>query len=181
VNPGNSGGPLLDGLGRVIGVNSQIQSRTGSFAGIAFAVPSARVRDVANKLIKNGKVEYAWLGLAGGEITPALVKEMDLPVDEGVLIGEVTPNSPAADIGLEGGRTVTENGSTSPRREGGDIILSFDGTKLTSMAQLAGIVDSKEPGDKVRIEFIHDGDRQTKTLTLGTRPDDVNGSDSTDG
>jgi S1-C subfamily serine protease len=173
VNPGNSGGPLLDAQGRVIGVNSQIKSQSGSFAGIAFAVPSARVRSVANKLIKDGKIEYAWLGVAGGEITPELVKEFDLPVKEGVLIGTVTDGSPADEIGLAGGREVTDLSSGETKREGGDVIVSFDGVKLTSMRQLAGIVDSKEPGDKVKVEFIHEGKRKTETLTLGTRPDDV--------
>jgi len=177
VNPGNSGGPLLDGQGRVIGVNSQIQSRTGSFAGIAFAVPSARVRDVANQLIKEGKVEYAWLGVAGGEITPELVEELDLPVEEGVLVGSVTPGSPADKAGLRGGREVTDLGTGETRREGGDVITSFDGVELESMAQLAGIVDSHKPGDKVKVEFIQDGRERSATITLGERPDDVDGDE----
>jgi S1-C subfamily serine protease len=156
-------------------VNSQIQSRTGSFAGIAFAVPSARVRDVANELIKEGKVEYAWLGVAGGEITPSLVKEYDLPVDKGVLIGTVTQDSPADKAGLAGGRQVTDLSTGAQKQEGGDVIVSFDGVKLTSMAQLAGIVDAKDPGDKVKVEYIHDGRHKTTTVTLGERPDDVDG------
>jgi S1-C subfamily serine protease len=173
VNPGNSGGPLLDAQGRVIGVNSQIKSQSGSFAGIAFAVPSDRVRSVANKLIKDGKIEYAWLGIAGGEITPELVKELDLPVDEGVLIGTVTDGSPADDIGLQGSREVRDLSTGETSREGGDVVTSLDGVKVTSMRQLAGIVDAHAPGDNLKIEFIHDGKRESKTITLGTRPDEV--------
>lgn len=177
VNPGNSGGPLLDGNGRVIGVNSQIQSRTGSFAGIAFAVPSSTVRSVANELVDKGKVEYAWLGVAGGEITPMLVKEYDLPVDEGVLVGSVTPGSPADKAGLSGGREVRELGTGETRREGGDVILRFDGTKLASMRQLADLVDAHKPGDEVRIEYLHNGRKRVETVTLGERPDDADATD----
>jgi S1-C subfamily serine protease len=172
VNPGNSGGPLLDANGRVIGVNSQIQSKTGAFAGIAFAVPSSRVQQVAKQLIATGKVEYAWLGLAGGQVTPELVKKYDLPVDEGVLIGTVTKDSPASDAGLQGGREVRDLSTGETSTEGGDVILRFDGIKLHSMDQLSGLVDSHRPGDKVSVVFVHDGKQKTATVKLGTRPND---------
>ncbi len=172
VNPGNSGGPLLDSQGRVIGVNSQIQTRSGGFDGIAFAVPSSRVEAVAKDLIKDGEVHYAWLGVAGGEITPELVKEQKLPVDEGVLLGEVSDGSPADKAGLRGGE-VRRNGGDDAPIEGGDIILSFDGEKLTTMRQLADIVDSKEPGDKVKVEYLRGGDRRTTSVTLGERPSEI--------
>ncbi len=177
VNPGNSGGPLLDSEGRVIGVNSQIQTRSGGFDGIAFAVPSSRVQAVAKDLVESGEVRYAWLGVAGGEITPELVKEQDLPVDEGVLLGEVTEDSPADKAGLRGGREVRQLGDDESRIEGGDIILEFDGTKLTSMRQLADIVDSKDPGDKVKVVYLRGDDRETTTITLGERPDEVTRGD----
>ena len=173
VNPGNSGGPLLNAQGQVIGVNSQIQTRSGGFQGIAFAVPSSRVQAVATDLIEDGKVEYAWLGVAGGEITPELVKEQDLPVDEGVLLGEVTKGSPADKAGLRGGREVRSLGSDEVTIEGGDIVLEFDGKRLESMREMADIVDTKKPGDKVKVVYLRDGDRKTTTVTLGERPSEV--------
>ncbi|MCW2920838.1 MAG: hypothetical protein JWL76_712 [Thermoleophilia bacterium] len=172
VNPGNSGGPLLDSQGRVIGVNSQIQTRSGGFDGIAFAVPSSRVEAVAKDLIKDGEVHYAWLGVAGGEITPELVKDQDLPVDQGVLLGEVSDGSPADEAGLKGG-SEAQGGDDDAPAEGGDIILSFDGTKLTTMRELADIVDSKDPGDKVKVEYLRDGKRRMTTVTLGERPSKI--------
>ena len=170
INPGNSGGPLLDMTGSVIGVNSQIQTRSGGFDGIAFAVPSSTVRDIADQLIKSGKVEHAWFGLAGGELTPELAKALDLPVKAGVLIGEVTEGSPADKAGLEAGARdmVIEGTDIHP---GGDVILTFDGTKLTTMRQLAALVDGKKPGDEVKVEFLQDGRRKTTTVTLGNRPE----------
>ena len=173
VNPGNSGGPLLDSQGRVIGVNSQIQTRSGGFDGIAFAVPSSRVEAVAKDLIKDGEVHYAWLGVAGGEITRELVKEQDLPVDRGVLLGEVSDDSPADKAGLRGGEETRSSDGDDSQITGGDIILTFDGTKLTTMRQLADIVDSKEPGDKVKVEYLRDGKRDTTTVTLGERPSEI--------
>lgn len=175
VNPGNSGGPLLDGQGRVIGVNSQIQTPNGNggFVGIAFAVPSSRVQAVAKDLIADGEVRYAWLGVAGGEITPELVEEQDLPVDKGVLLGEVTEGSPADKAGLRGGREVRLLGSDDAQIEGGDIILEFDGKQLTTMRELADIVDSKEPGDKVKVVYLRGDDRKTATVTLGERPSEL--------
>ncbi|MCW2927694.1 MAG: hypothetical protein JWM86_1662 [Thermoleophilia bacterium] len=169
VNPGNSGGPLLDARGRVIGVNSQIQTKSGGFDGIAFAVPSERVQSVVEQLIKDGKVEYAWLGLAGGQITPELVKQYDLDVDQGVLVGQVTPGSPADKAGIKGGREVRDLSSGESRTEGGDIITSFDGTKLTSMHELAALVDSHKPGDEVEVEYLHDGKEKSTKIKLGSR------------
>lgn len=173
VNPGNSGGPLLDAQGRVIGVNSQIQSRTGSFAGIAFAVPSGTVQDVADELIREGKVEYAWLGVAGRDVTPQVAEELDLPVDEGVLIGTVTPGSPADKAGLEGSREVRDLGSGETSIEGGDVMLRFGGEQLESMRELADLVADRDPGDKVEVEYVHDGKRRTATVTLGERPEEI--------
>lgn len=170
VNPGNSGGPLLNGQGEVIGVNSQISTRGGGFDGIAFAVPSSTVEKVANQLIKNGAVDYAWLGVEGGELTPELVEQLDLSVDQGVYLGNVVEGSPAAKAGLEGGRRLQDVQTGETIVEGGDVLLTFDGTKLTSMTQLGSLVDARKPGDEVKVEYIRDGKRDSTTITLGERP-----------
>lgn len=173
VNPGNSGGPLLNMRGEVVGVNSQIETRSGGFDGIAFAVPSSTTRSVAEQLIKSGKVAHAWLGLAGGELTESVAEALDLPVKEGVLIGSVTPGSPAADAGIQGGSPdlVLQGTDINP---GGDIILEVDGEKVTTMRELAAKVDAKEPGDELELKLLQDRRAKTVTVELGTRPE--NGS-----
>ncbi len=176
INPGNSGGPLLDMTGKVIGVNSQIQSTTRQFAGIAFAVPSSTVRNIAEQLIETGKVEHAWLGLAGRAVSPELAEALDLPVEEGVLVGDVSSGGPADEAGLQAGsRDVVIEGTDI--RPGGDVILRFDGEEVTSMRQLAALVDAKRPGDEVEIEFLQDGRKKTSTVELGTRPASDGGGD----
>jgi S1-C subfamily serine protease len=170
VNPGNSGGPLLDMRGRVIGVNSQIQTGGGNgFDGIAFAVPSSTAKRVAADLINDGEVSHAWFGLAGQELTPEIAKALNLPVKSGVIIGEVTPGSPADKAGISGGSddVVIEGTGIRP---GGDIIVSFDGQKVKTMRELAALVDGKEPGDKIEVVYYSDGKRKTTDVKLGTRP-----------
>ncbi|MCW2960602.1 MAG: hypothetical protein JWM90_989 [Thermoleophilia bacterium] len=169
VNPGNSGGPLLNTRGEVIGINSQIQSKTGVFAGIAFAVPSNKAKSVAEQLIKSGSVKHAWLGISGQDLTPEIADALNLSVKEGVIVGEVSKDSPAAKAGLEGGsRDMLIEGTGI--RPGGDVITKFNGVKVTGMRQIAEAVDKLEPGDDVEIEYIQDGKRETAKFELGTRP-----------
>lgn len=171
INPGNSGGPLLDQAGRVIGVNSQIRSQSGGNVGIGFAVPSNTVRRIADQIIKNGKVEHAWMGVVGSDVTPEISRYFNLPVKEGVLVGEVADGSPAAKAGIKGGDTaVTVNGDSY--RLGGDVITKINGTELTSMRQLAEKIGDLDPGDKVEVEYYRGDDRKTATFKLGTRPQD---------
>ena len=107
INPGNSGGPLIDAEGRVIGINSQIETGGGGNGnvGIGFAIPINTAREVADQIEQNGKVEHAYLGISGGTITPDLAKALNLPVDEGVLVAEAVKGGPAAEAGIEGGNT----------------------------------------------------------------------------
>jgi S1-C subfamily serine protease len=144
INPGNSGGPLLDAAGRVIGINSQIASQSGSNSGVGFAVPSNTVKDVVPKLIKNGKIDRAWLGLATGEN----------PASPGAVVGKVTNGSPADKADLRSG----------------DVITSFDGKTIRSPSELSLDVLTRSPGDKVKVEFKRDGDNHTATVELGNRP-----------
>jgi S1-C subfamily serine protease len=172
INPGNSGGPLIDSAGQVIGINSQIQtggSGDGN-VGIGFAVPINTAREVVEDIEKNGKVEHAFIGISGGNITPALAKALKLPVEQGVLINEVVKGSPADKAGLEGGDTeATIEGAQVDL--GGDIITEVNGNKVNSMEEVVDAVNSAHPGDKMEFTVIRGAD-ETKhvTVTLGVRP-----------
>jgi S1-C subfamily serine protease len=172
INPGNSGGPLINSEGQVIGINSQIQtggSGDGN-VGIGFAVPINTAREVVEQIEKNGKVEHAFIGISGGNITPALAKALKLPVEQGVLINEVVKGSPADKAGLEGGDTkATIEGAQV--NLGGDIIIEVNGNKVNSMEEVVDAVNSAHPGDKMELTVIRGAD-ETKnvTVTLGVRP-----------
>ena len=144
INPGNSGGPLIDSEGRVIGINSQIETGGGGNGnvGIGFSIPINTAREVADQIEENGKVEHAYLGISGGSITPDLAKALNLPVDEGVLVAGVPEDGPAADAGIEGGDTeATIDGAGVTL--GGDIITELDGKKVTGMEELMATIDAK--------------------------------------
>jgi len=157
INHGNSGGPLLDGQGRVIGVNAQIESESGGNDGVGFAIPSDTVRSIVTQLIESGEVEHAYLGI-----------EM-VPVEGGAAVTVVRPGTPAAEAGLRAatGRS-TVDGQQVPT--GGDVIVAFDGDDVTSSAALQSAVDAKQPGDEVSITVLRGGKRTTVQVTLGTRP-----------
>ena len=145
INPGNSGGPLLDSAGRVIGVNSQIASQSGANSGVGFAVPSDTVKDVVPKLIKDGKIERAYLGVSSAED----------PNNPGATVGEVTPGAPASKSGIRAN----------------DVITKIDGKAIRNPSELSLTVLTKAPGDKVQVELKRGGDTKTVTVTLGDRPD----------
>jgi S1-C subfamily serine protease len=175
INPGNSGGPLIDATGRVIGINSQIQtggSGNGN-VGIGFAVPI----DTAKRLLpelKQGNVERAYLGLSSLTITKAL-DALNLPASKGVLVETVQPGSPAAKAGIHDGN-VTAQLEGGEIQIGGDIIVALDGKPITTSDQLATLVGSKKPGDKIQITVLRDGKRKTLTAKLSTRPNTLSSS-----
>jgi S1-C subfamily serine protease len=175
INPGNSGGPLIDATGRVIGINSQIQtggSGNGN-VGIGFAVPI----DTAKRLLpalKQGNVERAYLGLTSLTITKAL-DALNLPASKGVLVETVQPGSPAAKAGVHDGN-VTAQLEGGQIQIGGDIIVALDGKPITTSDQLATIVGSKKPGDKIQITVLRDGKRKTLSAKLATRPNALSSS-----
>jgi S1-C subfamily serine protease len=157
INHGNSGGPLLDGQGRVIGVNAQIESESGGNDGVGFAIPSNTVRSIVSQIVETGEAEHAYLGITM------------VPVEDGVAVTEVRPGTPADDAGLrEASGSTTVNGEEVPT--GGDVIVAFDGEAITSSAELQSAVDAKRPGDTVEITVLRNGDRKTVEVTLGTRP-----------
>ena len=157
INHGNSGGPLLDRLGRVIGVNAQIESESGGSDGVGFAIPSNTVRSIVRQLIATGEVEHAYLGIRM-EQSPA-----------GVAVTEVLPGTPAEDAGIRPA-TGTRIVDSQEQPIGGDIVVEFDGEKVTSAVALQSAVDARRPGDTVPITIVRDGSRRTLEVTLGVRP-----------
>jgi len=171
LNHGNSGGPLLDADGHVIGVNSQIQtsgSGDGNI-GIGFAIPIDTVKNVVAQLIAKGSVAHAYVGIEARAITAGVAKLFRLPVKQGLLVGDVCKSSGASRAGVHGAtQQVTLAGSTWPL--GGDIIVKADGVRVASLDRLRAIVADKKPGDVVDLELY----RNTKTLDvkvkLGRQP-----------
>lgn len=175
VNPGNSGGPLLDGEGRVIGINSQIASSSGANDGVAFAVPIATAQDVVDQLLADGSVQRAYLGITGGDITPQLAQALNLPSDRGAIVDRVFEGGPAADAGVKGssGET-TVDGQTLP--SGGDVITALDGEPIAGMEDVISAVNAGKPGDELVLTIVRGGDEKELTVELGERPARVEGA-----
>jgi S1-C subfamily serine protease len=169
INRGNSGGPLLDARGEVIGVNSQIESDTGGNVGIGFAVPVNTVKEVVAQIKENGRVEHAYLGVEMQAISDELSETFRLPTDEGVLIVNVVDGSPADEAGLKGGdQAVIVEGTSYVL--GGDIVSQADGQSVASPDDLRRVIMEKDPGDPLTLD-IHRGDSQrTVSITLGRQP-----------
>jgi S1-C subfamily serine protease len=177
INPGNSGGPLIDGDGKVIGINSQIESQSGGNEGVGFAVPIKTASDVVSQLENGGEVHRAYLGISGGDITPEIAQALNLPVDQGVLVERVLSNGPADDAGIKGPTgEATIAGQTVPI--GGDIITKVDGNQVTGMDDVISVVNGKKPGDEITLTVWSDGHQKDVTVKLGDRPANVQDSSS---
>ena len=162
INHGNSGGPLLDDQGRVIGVNAQIESESGGSDGVGFAIPANTVRVVVDQLIETGEAEHAYLGIT-----------MEA-VDGGVAVTDVRSGTPAERAGLrEASGVDTVDGREVPT--GGDVIVSLGGDEITSAAELQSAVDARRPGDTVTLTVVRGGDRREVEVTLATRPASIDG------
>jgi S1-C subfamily serine protease len=171
LNHGNSGGPLLNTRGKVVGVNSQIQTADGGGGniGIGFAIPVNTVKNVAAQLIAKGVVEHPFVGLSARAITPRVAALFRLPVKSGLLVGKVCKSSGAAHAGVRGARQeVTLAGVTWPL--GGDIIVKVDGLRVTSLDQLRTIVADKKPGDSVELELYRSTSTLDMKVKLGRQP-----------
>lgn len=175
VNPGNSGGPLLDSYGRVIGVNTAIRTENGGFQGIAFAVPVNTVKRIVPQLIASGRAEYSWLGISspeteGGYSVAALADELDLPVQNGILISEVSAGSPAERAGLRAGtQNVRVRGQPIPVNS--DIIVAINNNTIRDIDDLvAYLVENTSPGDTVVLTIVREGQTLDLNVTLGVRP-----------
>jgi S1-C subfamily serine protease len=172
INHGNSGGPLIDRFGSVIGITNQIltgtNDPTSGNVGIGFAVPIDAARADARQIIANGRALHTYLGIAGAQLTPGLALAINLPVDRGVLVGLVRPGSPAAQAGLRGGSaTATIDGRTLT--VGGDIIVSIDGHAVVHFSDLAKTIAGLKPGNRVTLEIIRGGTRMQVPVTLGAQ------------
>jgi S1-C subfamily serine protease len=169
INPGNSGGPLIDATGRVIGINSQIETGSGGNGnvGIGFAIPIDTVKQKIGTLKTKGTIKYAYLGVSSQTIDSSFAGL--LPVKNGALVQTVTAGSPAAKAGLQGGDITAQVGGT-PVALGGDIITKCDDQPIRTADDLSSVVGRHKAGDKVKITFIRDGKTKTVEVTLGTRP-----------
>jgi S1-C subfamily serine protease len=169
INHGNSGGPLLNADGKVIGVNSQIETESGGNVGIGFAVPINTVKDVASQLLQHGKVEHAYLGVEMATITDELASNVRLPADKGVLIERIRPGSPAEDAGLQGGTTqVVVDGESF--LVGGDVITKAGGQTIESAEELRRVVTARKPGDELALVVQRQNETKEVTVKLGRQP-----------
>jgi len=172
LNKGNSGGPLLNARGDVVGVNSQIStgdSGTSGNVGIGFAVPINTVKSVAAQIIRTGRVEHAFLGISAQPVTPTAAKLFRLPVSHGLLVARVQPRSAAADAGLRAGsQSATLAGETYPL--GGDLIDRVDGVPLRSIDQLRDAITDKQPGDSVTLGVYRGKEHRDVKVKLGRQP-----------
>src|SRR5882724_652702 len=164
INPGNSGGPLLDSHGRMIGINSQIESPSGASAGVGFAIPVNFAKRIVPQLVKNGYVQRPKLGINPRDVE-SLSGQARLPVSYGVLIWAVQPGGAAANAGLRG-LVQTENGDV----ELGDIIIAIDGEKVSNNDELLKILDKHQVGETVSVEVMRNGRAMTVSVKLMEAP-----------
>jgi serine protease Do len=150
INPGNSGGPLVDARGEVIGINTFLVSSSDSFSGMGFAIPTQIVRPTVEALIRDGKVHHGYMGIGISDVTPENAKFFHIDNNEGAIITQVEPDSPAAKAGLKVG----------------DVITEFDGQKVSDASQLQIEVGQKDPGSSIKLEVLRDGRNVNVPVTL---------------
>lgn len=170
INHGNSGGPLLDRYGRVIGINAQLEGGTvDANVGIGFAIPSSTARTVASELIAHGRAEHPWLGVEIETIAPSVARVVRGLPARGVVVLRVTKGSPAAKAGIVAARRqVTVGGVTA--FTGGDSIVAVNGKPVTSSGQLSDSLAPLSPGDQVQLTVVRGATRRTVDVTLGNVP-----------
>ncbi|WP_044407227.1 DegQ family serine endoprotease [Pseudomonas sp. FeS53a] len=156
INPGNSGGPLFNLDGEVVGINSQIFTRSGGFMGLSFAIPIDVAMSVADQLKANGKVNRGWLGVVIQEVNKDLAESFGLDKPAGALVAQVLENGPAAKGGLQVG----------------DVILSMNGQPIVMSADLPHLVGGLKPGTKIDLGIVRDGNRKSLSLSIGALPED---------
>ena len=157
INRGNSGGPLFNARGEVIGINEQIISESGGFEGVGFAVPINTAKRVMDEIIATGEVEYAWMGVVGQTVDEQLAADKDLPVTEGALVSKVLGDGPSAKAGIEEG----------------DIIIRFDDKEIKEMEDVTDLLLDYNPGDKVKITVVRNGENKELEVELGKRPSSI--------
>jgi S1-C subfamily serine protease len=170
INPGNSGGPLLNMRGNIVGINTAIQSTTGEFTGVGFAIPSQTVAKIVPILIDEGEYKHPWIGISGRDIDPDTANVLGLKDALGFLIITVVENSPAEDAGLMGSdKTIEVDGKEYP--VGGDIIVAVDGMDVRKIDDiLVHLQRVKTIGDEMNLEILRDGRTTNVTVILQERP-----------
>jgi 2-alkenal reductase len=169
INRGNSGGPMFNARGQVIGINAQIRSESGTAEGVGFAVPINAAKRSMEQLIQTGRVRYAWLGITTQTVTPRMARQLDY-ADRGAAVQEVVDGSPAARAGLRGGGQEREYEGVSVL-VGGDLIVAIDGQPVDSAEDVVRAVTQRLlPGQTAELTILRDGERQTVTVRLGERP-----------
>jgi S1-C subfamily serine protease len=166
INRGNSGGPLLNSRGEVIGINSAIYAPTGTTAGIGFAIPINTARRAAEDLISTGHVRHATLGAEGRAIWPNLADALHLGVQQGILIERVVPGGPAAQAGIRGG-TRSVLAGLQELQIGGDVLVAVNGKELASQMDLNLLLNRAGPGDTVTLTIVRDGKKMDIPVKLG--------------
>ena len=170
ITHGNSGGPLLDSQGRVIGINAQIRSESGDSEGVGFAIPINAAKRSMKQLIENGRVAYAYVGVTAGTLTPTLAERFDYRVDRGAVVDRIAVDSPGLRAGLRCGRD-PELFRGVQFKKGADVIVAIDGRPVRSADDLVRIVSERlEPGQQSDFEIVRGGERKTVAVRLAERP-----------
>jgi len=170
ITHGNSGGPLFDSRGRVIGINAQIRSESGQSEGVGFAIPINAAKKSFRQLVRNGRVAYAYVGVNAEDLTPTIAKRFGYAVDRGAAIATVVPESPGAKAGLRGGSEQRRlNGFEF--RVGGDVVVQIGNVSIRGADDLVRVVSERlAPGQVVRFTVVRDGRRLVVPVRLGERP-----------
>jgi S1-C subfamily serine protease len=169
INHGNSGGPLVDSRGRVLGINSQIKSDSDTGSGVGFAVPIDTVRRSIDQLRSKGHVDYAYLGVSTAPLYPQLAARLNLPVQHGALLASVVNGGPADKAGLRAGTDRFRFQSQSVPR-GGDVVTAVDGHPVRKENDLGALLQTDDPGQTVSLDVVRGGKRRTVRVKLGKRP-----------
>jgi len=170
INRGNSGGPMFDARGRVIGINAQIRSESGNAEGVGFAVPINSAKHSMDQLIENGRVRYAWLGVSTQTVTPKLAGHFDFAAEHGAAVQTVIDGGPAAKAGLRGGGR-EEDFRGILFRGGGDLIVAIDGKRVTSAEDVVrAVTEQLFPGQTTRLTVLRGRERLVISVVLGDRP-----------
>jgi S1-C subfamily serine protease len=169
ITHGNSGGPLFDARGRVIGINAQIRSDSGNAEGVGFAIPINAAKRSMAQLIATGRVVYAYLGVTTETLTPTLARHLGYEPTRGAIVSAVRDESPAERAGLQGGDgRETFNGVRVT--QGGDVIVAIDGKPVRSADDVVREISERLPGQTVAVTIVRDGDRKLLRVRLGSRP-----------
>jgi S1-C subfamily serine protease len=171
ITHGNSGGPLFDARGRVIGINAQIRSQNGSGndTGVGFAIPIDAAKRSVQQLLEKGRVTYAFVGIQTDDMTPSLARALHYPVDHGALVVEVESGSPAAHAGFHGGKNEVNVLGLQDLVTGGDVIVAINGTPVDRADDVVRIVSRLKPKDVAVFTIVRDGKQKKLAVTLAER------------